>query len=251
MDPMRKYQEHLEKIKCCECDAESLANPEKHLRLPYPYLGPHRPQDRFSWYEDGCFSYQGRKAFKEVLRRVKSMRISGGNGYKELFVHGTMGYGKSHLICALVCFLMKTGERVIYAPDCKYLTTDPFKYMRDAFRLAFADNRRILHMINECSDMDGLERLAETIADFGITMFVFIDQANALDAGSGGRMSSSARAKVMESLCRLSYYHFFIQSASANFEMAAKALFTQEQVDKLELHGGYDEVSSPLGAIRL
>ncbi|KAF8541845.1 hypothetical protein BDD12DRAFT_979387 [Trichophaea hybrida] len=241
IDSMRKYQEHLERIKCCECDADSLANPTKHLKLPYPYLGPHRPQDRFFWHEDGCFSYQGRKAFKEVLHRVKSMRISGGNGYKELYIQGTMGYGKSHLICALVCYLMKIGERVIYAPDCKSLTADPFKYMRDAFRLAFADSPQIVQMLNQCLDMNALERLAEKIAEFGITMFVFIDQANALDAGSGGRMSSDARAKLMESLSRLSYSHFFIQSTSANFEMAAKALFTQEQVDKLELNGGYDE----------
>ena len=101
-------------------------------------------------------------------------------------------------------------------------------------------------MISECLDMDALERISVKIADFGITMFVFIDQANALDAGSGGRRSSGARANVMESLCRLGYNRFFIQSASANFEMAAKALFTQEQADKLELYGGYDEVSSPL-----
>ncbi|KAF8534357.1 hypothetical protein BDD12DRAFT_896092 [Trichophaea hybrida] len=152
-----------------------------------------------------------------------------------------MGYGKSHLICALVCYLMKIGERVIYAPDCKSLIADPFKYMRDAFRLAFADSPQIVQMLNECLDMDALERLAEKIAEFGITMFVFIDQADALQAGSGGRMSSDARAKLVESLSRLSYSHFFIQSASASFEMAAKALFTHEQVDKLELYGGYDE----------
>jgi hypothetical protein len=247
---MRGYQEHLERIKRCECDAESLTNPTKLLKLPYPYLGPHRPQDRFFWHQDGSFSYQGRKAFKEVLQRVKAMRMRGGNGYKELYIQGTMGYGKSHLICALVCYLMKTGERVIYAPDCKSLTADPFKYMRDAFRLAFADSPHIVQMLNECLDMDALERMAEKIAEFGITMFVIIDQANALDAGSGGRMSSGSRAKLMESLSRLSYSHFFIQSASANFEMAAKALFTQEQVDKLELYGGYDDVSPPLISFR-
>jgi hypothetical protein len=53
-----------------------------------------------------------------------------GSGRKELYIQGTMGYGTSHLIWALVCYLMKLGERVIYVPDCKSLTADPFKYER-------------------------------------------------------------------------------------------------------------------------
>lgn len=249
-DTMRKYQEHLERIKQSNCTPKSMCNPNKSLKMPYPYLGPNRPQDRFIWHNDGTFLYHGRKAFAVVLDRVKAMKISGGNGYKELYIQGTMGYGKSHLICALVCYLIKSGEYVIYAPDCKSLTADPFKYLRDSFRLAFADSPEVVQMLGGCLGMQDLEALAERIAELGIRMYVFIDQANALDAGSGGRTSSKSREKLMESLSRMTYSHFFIQSASANFEMAAQARFTQEQVDKLELYGGYDDASSPPGAVQ-
>lgn len=223
-------------------DKHTLSDPKIVLHIPYPFKGPHRPSDRFDWNVKGEFTYYGRKDFDILLSRVLSMRLRGGNGYKELYITGIFGSGKSHLICALVCHLMKINKRVVYAPDARWLISDPFRYLRDSLQLAFADDSQALGDIQLCENLHGLELFSEKIAAGGTVMYVFLDQANALDEESAGRSSASARAGLSDFLHRFTYGHFFIQIASGNFAKANRVMLTQENVDKLQFNIGLKDV---------
>ncbi|KAF8448384.1 hypothetical protein BDZ91DRAFT_853548 [Kalaharituber pfeilii] len=220
MDGTEKFREHFQLIQNETPDISVLSNPLSLSKLPYPYLGTHTPNDRFQWdqhpeHENGAT-----------------------NGYKEMYITGTLGWGKSHLICALVCYLMQQGKRVLYAPDARWLVGASFEYLRDSFRLAFADDNQTLSELAQCSKMEDLEGLAQKIAGRGITMYVFLDQANALDEVSAGRVTKAEREHLCSSLSHLTYSHFFIQCVSGNFKMPDLALLVQEQVAKIQMNGG-------------
>ncbi|KAF8431713.1 hypothetical protein BGX38DRAFT_1177614 [Terfezia claveryi] len=52
------------------------------------------------------------------------------------YLHGTQGSGKSHILAALTCLLMKKGHRVVYIPDCRALILDLFRYLQFSLILA-------------------------------------------------------------------------------------------------------------------
>jgi hypothetical protein len=240
---MHKYVDCLNSIRQSTPSVEALCDPTAFSQLSFPYMGTRRPTGRFSWNKEGYYTFQGRKSFRAVYDHVMALRIDVGTGYRNFHLHGTLGYGKSHLICALVCHLLSIGKRVLYVPDCKKLLGDPFQYLEESFRLAFADDPYIVDCLDQCTDAEGLAALTRTIAKRGITMYIFVDQTEALDASTGGQVSSNARIKLSEFLNRFTYRHFSIRSSSANSWMAEKDYLTQNHVDKLYLSGGFDDVS--------
>ena len=115
---------------------------------------------------------------------------------------------------------------------------DPFRCIRDSFRLIFADDPDIVGLLDECTDAKGLIALARPIAERGINHHAHTaDQTNALDVNPGGRMSPETRIKLSEFLGQFTNRHFFVQSTSANLSMAEKANLTPEHVDKPDLLG--------------
>jgi hypothetical protein len=51
----------------------------------------------------------------KLLDGLQQMRKS--HNWTALWVYGTKGYGKPHLLAALVCYLTAQEERVVYIPD--------------------------------------------------------------------------------------------------------------------------------------
>ncbi|KAF8451883.1 hypothetical protein BDZ91DRAFT_67342 [Kalaharituber pfeilii] len=113
--------------------------------------------------------------------------------------------------------------------------------MRNSFQLAFAEDLTVVNRIQGCTTMNDFEAFSPELALHRIIMYFIIDQINALDANSEERMSAASRIQLSETLGRLTFSHFFIQSGSANFEIAIKAYLTQEHVDNIEPHGGLDD----------
>ncbi|RPB17975.1 hypothetical protein L211DRAFT_799136 [Terfezia boudieri ATCC MYA-4762] len=226
----------LMKIKEETPDATELSNPRESFSLPFPFCGSRRPTDRFSWDREGRFLYYGREVFENVLSKVMKL---GEYGYQELYISGSLGCGKSYLLGVLVCYLMKIGKRVVYAPDARWLDEECFRYLQDCLYLTFADDSQILQVLEKCQDLQDLQIFANDVAESGITMYIFLDQANALDDESTGRAPASVRAEVSLFLARFSYKHFLIQSASGNFKMADLARLAQENVAKM--NGGLTE----------
>ena len=113
------------------------------LRLPFP--SPHEVPECFAIddYENSIFylSYMGREAFATVWssclfikNRVKCRR--------SMYVYGTNGYGKSHILGALACLLVRHGLRVVYFPDCRAaLCGNPALHVREILLLTFGDSK--------------------------------------------------------------------------------------------------------------
>ncbi|RPB23652.1 hypothetical protein L211DRAFT_849639 [Terfezia boudieri ATCC MYA-4762] len=237
----RKTRFHvlLKQIKEQTPDAAELSNPKEGFSLPFPFCGSRRPTDRFSWDQGGRFLYYGREVFEDVLSKVMEL---GEYGYQELYISGSLGWGKSYLLGALVCYLMKIGKRVVYAPDARWLNGECFRYLQDCLHLTFADDSHILQVLRQCQDLQDLQIFANDVAESGITLYIFLDQANALDDDSAGRAPVSVRAEVSLFLARFSYKHILIQSASGNFKMADLARLAQENVAKMYMNGGLTEI---------
>lgn len=52
-----------------------------------------------------------------------------------LFLRGTVGYGKSHMLAALVLLLIMEGEGVVYLPDCRAMLGSLVPYVKAAILL--------------------------------------------------------------------------------------------------------------------
>jgi len=53
------------------------------------------------------------------------------------YFHGTVGAGKSHLLAALTCLLMRQGMLVVFIPDCNDLLADPARYFTAGLEFAY------------------------------------------------------------------------------------------------------------------
>ena len=98
-----------------------------------------------------------------------------------LMVYGTKGYGKSHLLAALVCYLAAKKERVLYIPDCKECVKEPVSYFKSAMLYTWADDETMQKFFKNLKTMD-------EILDFLNNqkhIIVVIDQMNALAASDG------------------------------------------------------------------
>ena len=82
--------------------------------------------------------YVGRTKFKQLVQNFDEVRCD--EHYTSLWLYGTQGYGKSHLLAALVCYLAAQDERVVYIPDCRSLLDDPVEYVKTAMLFAWADD---------------------------------------------------------------------------------------------------------------
>jgi chromosomal replication initiation ATPase DnaA len=87
---------------------------------------------------EGNWSYVGRMKFKELLQELKEVRES--TKYTALWLYGTQGYGKFHLLAALVCYLAAADERIVYIPGCRAMLNSPVRYIQAAMLFAWADD---------------------------------------------------------------------------------------------------------------
>ena len=93
-----------------------------------------------------------------------------------LWVYGTRGYGKSHLLAALVYYLSAGKERVVYIPDCRECLKDPIPYFQAAMLFSWADDN---DMQKEIIRLDTFEKIYHFFKRWENIIFV-IDQMNAL-----------------------------------------------------------------------
>ena len=114
-------------------NSSSVSDPTFEHTLAFPFVGFEAPV-RFNVDKNKAeekWPYVGREMFVEELKEVRDSNI-----YTSVWLYGTQGYGKSHLLVALVCYLAAQDERVIYIPDCRVLLQDPVEYIRAAMLFA-------------------------------------------------------------------------------------------------------------------
>jgi hypothetical protein len=180
--------------------------------------------------------YAGRTKFKTLIEKLKRVRKS--LQLTTVWLYGTQGYGKSHLLAALVCYLAAQDERVVYIPDCRALLKNHVDYVRTAMLFAWANDiptqKEIITLNTEKEIEDFFFRPEKII-------FV-IDQMNALKTSKRPE-EATRRAHVYNWITSLMSRHKSVFSSSANYWEFHDQ--TQQQSSNLVIYayGGLDRVS--------
>ena len=89
------------RIKDLTPDKEKLSTPSVELiKLPFPTLSIRKPTDRFAFDTDRNWEYMPRRKFGELLHQVEAL-IEQPDRASAIWLYGTIGYGKSHVLAAL------------------------------------------------------------------------------------------------------------------------------------------------------
>lgn len=156
--------------------------------LPFPMLYSKLPTERFSLGGEPVmmFEYMGRELFGSLWHQVQSFQIGG--GFSQLFLHGNMGSGKSHMLAALACLLLRRGEHPVYLPDCRQMLANPLPYIQSAMLCSFADPSS-LACHNEIRSFQSMEDVWKFCGTLKTHLYFIVDQINALEGGGNQRRS--------------------------------------------------------------
>ncbi|CAB5198873.1 unnamed protein product [Rhizophagus irregularis] len=225
----------MEDIMKISDDPKVYSNPENLLPLPFPFLGERKPVERFS-IKNKRFLYMGRKAFDNVLNTINEFKYE--EGYMDCFIYGTIGYGKSHILATIVCFLLRTGKRVVYLPDCRELARDPEYYIKSALFLTYANDSAKMSEIHSCVTLDEIEEFCKEESE---PLYIVVDQMNALDGHNNTEIDETTKQRIVGFLGRIATKHYYIKSSSANNISALHLKLKQTNEKKIELYEGFDK----------
>ena len=183
-----------------------------------------------------CWPYVGRNKFEPLVRALKEVRDS--LQLSNLWLYGTQGYGKSHLLAALVCYLAAQDERVVYIPDCRALIKNPLEYVRAAMLFAWANDittQKEIMTLNTLEEISGFFFLPEKI------IFV-IDQMNALKDSKRPR-EAKKRGDLCDWITCLTARHKSVLSCSANYVEFHEQTQQQGSNFVVYAYGGLNRVS--------
>jgi hypothetical protein len=213
-----------------------LSNPSTFTTLPFPSLLP-MPTQRFERKnvdDMGHFEYMGRYLFCELHKRIQDVNFL--EGSESLYLYGTSGSGKSHLLAALAYNLVREGSRVFYIPDCSTLLLEPAKTMWMALNFAFYDSA-VLGTIRNRYDVDTLIHFMSMHQD----LYIIVDQMNALES-TGNDSRKAKKVQVLNWLDALRFRHRHVFSASANETSNREADRKQSGISVFRIFGGMSTV---------
>jgi hypothetical protein len=222
-------------------ETKDYSDPSIVLRLPFPSLNI--IPARFSVSDGRAISYMGREFFLQLWDTFVTTK-NDSRHRQAIYVYGSQGFGKSHILAALACLLVRKGERVVYIPDCPAMLLDPFLYLRTALLFAFTGS---IHGegIRECEDVEGLADFCSLYRSIGQLCFV-VDQWNALDPDPTGQDKVDDRRKFQLHglLERMSERHISITCASATQNTFKYMALRDTGERKIRLMGGMTPVRS-------
>ena len=183
----------------------------------------------------------GREKFASVLDQIEKL---GPTKYCKLYIYGTIGYGKSHILAAMTCLLLQQGKRVVYLPDCRVMTSDFVQYIKSSLLLAFGDSEPHQLEIQMCDSVAEIKSFCRDIAYTNIQLYFIIDQLNALDLEDTNKdeVNNETKQYIRKSLNEITFNHYIIESASANHKSAMHMEQKQDSKAKISLMGGMIEV---------
>jgi len=219
--------------------AVQLSKPDFHTNLPFPFVGTALPT-RFKTKpgEDDKWFYMGREKFVELLHSFKDVRER--RDRTALWVYGTKGYGKSHLLAALVCYFAAQEERIVYIPDCRECVKDPILYFKAAMLFAWlgdgSEQREIM-------TLDTMEKIYKFFLGKRDVIFI-IDQMNALEIlKNDDEKIKEEKGTLRGWLTRFRAKHKAILSSSANYHSYLIMQEKQSIEEKMHVYGGLTTVS--------
>jgi hypothetical protein len=217
-------------------DGLDLSNPTTFRRLPFPSLHP-MPFQRFDTKKiNGIhqFDYMGRSKFRELQNRAKGKHFL--DVSESIYVSGTSGSGKSHLLAAFVCHLIREGKRVFYLPDCSTsLLLDPARAIWTALRFAFYDSAALGTIGHD--DVNALINLMSNHRDLDI----IVDQVNALEITENDSCKAT-KVLALRWLRAMRFKHRYIFSATANENSNREVDRKQSGITVFRMLGGMNKV---------
>ena len=223
------------------CAAAQLSNPAIQVKFPFPFVGDSIPE-RFNYSGDhGYWDYVGREKFAELVDAIDVLETTHWRGY--LF-YGTIGYGKSHLLAMLACYLISAGKRIIYIPDCRECAWRPVDYLKAAMLLAWG-RREDSAMRQKLLALDTTEAISQFFGAQSSTKIIFlIDQMNALEMDPSGidGLNDATKTTIYMWIRECVAPHKYIFSASANNRNRYWLTGKQTGARQLLVYGGFSAV---------
>jgi hypothetical protein len=213
------------------------SNPAMLKMLPFPSTLD-LPFQRFHWnMQDNVkhFRYMGRSRFTDLHEMTRGPHFLA--GWEKIYLYGSSGSGKSHLLAALACQLIRERKRVVYIPDCGDLLYDFVEVIQDALRCAFHDSP-LLDDIESACNADALLKFWK--AQKGI--YFIVDQLNALELGGRTQALDEVKKDVTGWLRKMILRHRYIFSASANEISNQVADMKQSKITVIRINGGMTQV---------
>jgi energy-coupling factor transporter ATP-binding protein EcfA2 len=224
-----------ESIKKIPSDAE-LSDPKTFHALPFPSI-LEMPICFTEIETDPTgvehFEYMGRSKFSQLLERIQQSTFL--EAREMLCVYGTSGCGKSHLLAALVCHLIREGKRVVYLPDCCRLLREPRQVIQRALLFAFHD-KGDFDTIKKTNDVNVLIKFMSRR-----NLYVVVDQTNGLELTLDDD-SAAEKRQARAWLGLMISGHRYIFGASANQKSSREVHRKQNGVGVFYILGGMTEV---------
>jgi hypothetical protein len=222
---------------------DQLSDPTFNRELPFPSVISVVP-NRFKY--DGTaelkWLYIGRTKFKELLEKLKEVRKA--RSYTTVWLYGTQGYGKSHLLAVLVCYLAAQDERVVYIPDCREWLRNPVRNIRVAMLFAWADDittQKEIMTLNTEVEIEAFFNRQKNVSQKNV--IVVVDQLNALTESNGFSEEIKRRGRLHSWLTRFTSKHTVVFSSSANYKEYLDSSKEQTSSYVVRAYGGLDRVS--------
>ncbi|KIX08922.1 uncharacterized protein Z518_03579 [Rhinocladiella mackenziei CBS 650.93] len=212
---------------------DKLSDPTLNHTLDFPFIDS--IPERFNELNiaEGKWLYMGRTIFEDFLREVKEVRKS--QVYRRCWLYGTQGFGKSHLLAALVCYFAAQDERVVYLPDCRCLLDDPVSYVKTAMLFAWADDFTTQKKIMALRTQDQIEKFFE----YQENVIFVVDQMDALI--SDGIPNRKMALTLYNWMIRFAFFHKAILSFSANCTTNFEVFEHQTSCHVVHVYGGFSE----------
>ena len=216
-----------------------LSNPTFDTKLPFPFVGqivPSRFQVNGKDNERDWF-YMGREEFANLVKDFE--RIRSDPQRSALTIYGTRGYGKSHLLTALVCYLAAREEKVVYIPDCREFMRQPVPYIIAAILFAWADDKSEQLKIMALDTQEKINMFFQGKKD---VVFV-IDQTNALEEEKGDvQPTINKKAQLRDWLQGIQATGKAVLSSSANNHSILNGALKQSSNEVMPVYGGLTKV---------
>jgi hypothetical protein len=239
------YKDLFSGIKTANVSLDSCSDPGQISDLPFPFLGGPYPKERFPL-KGHCFRYMGREKFAALREGILDFEED--DGYRKLYLYGTIGYGKSYMLAALACLLIKEGKRVVFLPDCRGMLENHGRYLTSALLLCFGDSPIQQREIKSCRrDPNKLIELCAQLSDNRILLYFVIDQYNALDLEEENKDSigNDVKRDVRKWLDMITFSHCTIKSASANYKAAMHMQQKHRNEMDIAVYGGFTKARRP------
>src|SRR5258705_9920619 len=122
-------KELYERIYMLSEEPTKYSDPNEVFDLPFPSVNQIPP--RFSLLDECKISFMGRECFSQVWKTFGIVK-NNPRQRQAIYLFGGKGLGKSHILAALACLLVRKGTQVVYLPDCRAWLFDPLSYLRNA-----------------------------------------------------------------------------------------------------------------------